>query len=250
MKVYIGEIQDISTIDYPGEVVSVLFFCGCPFRCPFCHNFHLIDTSKCQQVSIDKVIKEIENSLPFISGVVITGGEPLYQIDPLIELIKKIKEIGILVKIDTNGYYFKNLQQLLDQNIVDYIALDVKNELNPKSYAKAVGLSIISGTKIVKRIKESINLIINSNAFFEARTTIVPSLNDSETVIRNICNEIIGANRYVLQEYRCIDRVLDPNFSKIPSPSHAQLIHLAKIAKEYISDVRIRTAEFGEERIE
>ncbi|MHA1269114.1 MAG: anaerobic ribonucleoside-triphosphate reductase activating protein [Candidatus Helarchaeota archaeon] len=249
MEIFFGDVQDISTIDYPGEVVSVLFFCGCPLRCPFCHNYNLVNQSNCDQISVNQIIDHIKKSIPFITGVAITGGEPTQQIDPLIDLIKKFKELKLLVKIDTNGYYSRNLKRLCELDIVDYFALDIKNELKPKSYARSAGLSIISGPKIVKRIKQSIEILINSNSFFEARTTIVPSLNDSETIIGNICQDIVGVNRYVLQEFRCLDKVLDDKFCKIPSPPRNLMLHLSKIAKEYIDDVRIRTAKNGEERI-
>ncbi|MBD3228683.1 MAG: anaerobic ribonucleoside-triphosphate reductase activating protein [Candidatus Lokiarchaeota archaeon] len=249
MMVNFGDIQNISTIDYPGEVVSVLFFCGCPFRCPFCHNYNLVNPSDCNEISIDRIVNEIKKSILFITGITVTGGEPTQQIEALIELTKKIKDLDLLVKIDTNGYYSKNLQQICDLNIVDYFAMDVKNEMRTKSYARTVGASIISGRKILGRIKNSIHSLINSNAIFEARTTIIPSINDNEQAIRSICKEIIGANIYVLQQYRCVDRVLDPKFSEIPSPPKEQLIHLAHIAKEYIDDVRIRTSDKGEERI-
>jgi len=249
MKVSFGEIQDISTIDYPSEVVSVLFFCGCPFRCPFCHNFNLIDQTKCDSVDADKIIDHVKKAIPFITGIAITGGEPTQQFDQLTYIVKKLKELNLLIKIDTNGYFSNNIKQLCDLNLVDYFAVDIKNEFKPKIYAKTVGLSVLNGNKIIKRVKESLQTIINSNSFLEARTTIVPGLNDSKDTIENICKEIIGVNRYVLQQFRCIDKVLDDSFSKLPSPSRDQLLNLAKIAKEYIEDVRIRTAENGEERL-
>ncbi|MHA1309337.1 MAG: anaerobic ribonucleoside-triphosphate reductase activating protein [Candidatus Helarchaeota archaeon] len=249
MDVYFGDIQDISTIDYPGEVVSVLFFCGCPMRCPFCQNFNLLNYSDCQKVSVEKIIDHIKDSAPFITGIAVTGGEPSQQIDQLIEIISKVKKLDLLTKIDTNGYYPKNLKTICDLDIVDYFAMDIKNELTPKSYAKATGLSSISGNKLINRIKQSIQTIINSNAIFEARTTIVPSINDSDKVIENICENISGVNRYVLQQFRCIDQVLDKKFADVPSPTREQLIHYAEIAKNYIDDIRIRTAEHGEERI-
>jgi pyruvate formate lyase activating enzyme len=249
MNVSFGDIQNISTIDYPGEVVSVLFFCGCPFKCPFCHNFRLINPSDCEEINIDKIYEEVKKSIPFITGVCVTGGEPTQQIEQLIDLADRFKKLDLLVKIDTNGYFSKNLERICKLNIVDYFAMDVKNELKPKKYAEAAGLSSFSGKKIVNRIKESIKILLDSESIFEARTTVVKSLNDSESTIRSICQEIIGVNRYVLQGFRCMDEVLDPEYSKIPNTERSDLLPLAEIAKEYIDDVRIRTAENGEERI-
>ena len=247
MKVNIGGIVDVSTIDFPKSLCSVIFFCGCPFRCPFCQNYKLFLNENCVEVTNKWVLSNLKSN-KLIEAVTITGGEPTMQIDALVELLKGIRSLGLSTKIDTCGFYPRNIQRLIDDGLLDYIAMDVKAPLQPETYGSAVGLPK-TGHKIVQNVKASLRILSELAIPVEIRTTIVPDLIDDENDVKNIATELKGIDLYVLQQFRPNEGTLDPNYTQRPSSSRDELLALAKIAKTYISDVRIRTIEKGEEKI-
>ncbi|MHA1299277.1 MAG: anaerobic ribonucleoside-triphosphate reductase activating protein [Candidatus Helarchaeota archaeon] len=248
MKLSVGGIKDISTIDYPGEVVSVLFLCGCSFRCPFCQNWELLNPANCEDKEIEDVIIKLKEYSDFVDGLCITGGEPTLQEKSLIEFLNQSKDLGLL-KLDTNGFHPNSLEKILKLNVLSYIAIDIKAPLEPKEYELICGLPN-SGEKIIEHIKKSIGLILNTpDIFLEARTTIVPNLIDKEKQIEMITSSLTGIKRYTLQQFRPDGGTLDPKFKELPIPPREKLLRLAKIAKKYIPDVRIRTLINGEEKI-
>lgn len=247
MKANIGGIVDISTIDFPKSLCSVIFFCGCPFRCPFCQNYKLFLKENCIQVTTKWVLSNLKSNI-LIEAVTITGGEPTMQIDALVELLKGIRSLGLSTKIDTCGFYPRNIERLIDNGLLDYIAMDVKAPLQPEAYGSVVGLPE-AGHKIVEKVKDSLRILSELDIPVEIRTTIVPDLIDGEIDVKNIATELKGVDLYVLQQFRPNEGTLDPKFTKRPSSSRDELLALAKIAKTYISDVRIRTIEKGEEKI-
>ncbi|MHA1593790.1 MAG: anaerobic ribonucleoside-triphosphate reductase activating protein [Candidatus Baldrarchaeia archaeon] len=245
----LGGVVEISTVDYPGKVVSVIFLCGCPFRCPYCQNWRLFREEDCRAVEVDKVLSFIEENSVLIDGVCITGGEPLQQIGPLIKLVRGIKDLGLLVKVDTNGFYPSRLKLLMDTSCIDYFAIDIKARLDPQSYGRAIGIPII-GERAIKNLMESLRVIHDHGAFLEGRTTVVPGIVDSPADIENIASTVAEyVDIYVLQQFRTEGGTLDPSYSKITPPSREKLLDLARVAKKYIQDVRVRTKEGGEERI-
>lgn len=250
MNLLIGGIKEASTIDYPGELVSVLFLCNCPFRCPFCHNWALLCEEECDKVNTDIILKKVERNSKYITGICITGGEPTVQIEGLLELLTKTRERGLLNKLDTNGYYHDRLERLLSLKLLDYIALDVKAPLIPAIYGKTIGNPAI-GEKAVKNVSATLRILENSSSPYEIRTTIVPNLNDSIQLIEQIAEELSKFNvpRYILQQFRATGGTLDKAYSKLPATDHNLLLKLAEIAKKYIPDVRIRTIEAGEEKV-
>ena len=247
MKVNIGGIVDLSTIDFPKSLCSVIFFCGCPFRCPFCQNYKLFLNENCVEVTNKWVLSNLKSN-KLIEAVTITGGEPTMQIDALVELLKGIRSLGLSTKIDTCGFYPRNIQRLIDDRLLDYIAMDVKAPLQPETYGSAVGLPK-TGYKIVQNVKASLRILSELAIPVEIRTTIVPDLIDDENDVKNIATELKGIDLYVLQQFRSNEGTLDPNYTQRPSSSRDELLALAKIAKTYIPDVRIRTIEKGEEKI-
>lgn len=248
MILSIGGVKDISTIDYPGEVVSVLFLCGCPFKCPFCQNWALLDYKNCEDNEISEIILNLKNYSDFVDGVCITGGEPTLQGKGLIEFLNQGKDLGLL-KLDTNGFYPDIIEKILKMKVLSYIALDIKTRFEPIEYGTGCGLPK-SGEQIIEQVKRSIELILKEpSIIFEARTTIVPNLIDKKEQIENIVSSLSGVKRYVLQQFRSEGGTLDPKFKDLPMPSHSKMLELADIAKEYIEDVRIRTLLNGEEII-
>lgn len=211
----------MTLIDYPGRIATTVFTVGCSFRCPFCHNPELIRNS--QLAVSSKMKKEFFDFLKKrkgkLEGVCITGGEPTIQPD-LINFIKKIKKLGFLVKLDTNGTRPDVLRRVIVGHLVDFIAMDIKNQ--PKNYNKTTG---IKGD--IERIKLSVDLIKNSKIPYEFRTTVVPGLH-SERDFDEIAKWLKGADSYYLQEYR-EERILDPRLKK---KTKGKKIDLEKIKKK------------------
>ncbi|PIU80626.1 MAG: anaerobic ribonucleoside-triphosphate reductase activating protein [Candidatus Moranbacteria bacterium CG06_land_8_20_14_3_00_40_12] len=220
----LGGYQKLTLIDYPGKLAATVFTVGCSFRCPFCHNPELVDPSSILPLSRGERKGGVEKEfLDFLKkrqgkleGVCITGGEPTIQPD-LIKFIQKIKKMGFLVKLDTNGSRPDVLKKLFDLKLVDFVAMDIKNQI--KYYDKT------TGTKVDKdRIKLSADLIRNSRVPYEFRTTVVPGIHtEGDFVV--IAKWIGGAPSYYLQEYREL-KILDP---KLKQKTKGKKIDLEKI---------------------
>jgi len=187
-----------SLIDYPGNIASVVFTSGCNFRCFYCHNPELVLPELIQQNPIldtDDILNYLENNKQLLDAVVITGGEPSIHKD-LPDFIKQIKQLGLLVKLDTNGTNPKMITKLIKNNLVDYIAMDIKAKLTLRKYGEIVG-SEFSFTNM-DRVLESVKLIQQSTVKYEFRTTMVKPNHTVEDIME-ISNAISG--NYYLQEY-------------------------------------------------
>jgi len=189
--VQISGLQKLTLTDYPGHVACTVFTQGCNFRCPFCQN-RLLLSKRRGLLDCDDVFAYIEKRKDILDGVVISGGEPTLQPD-LILFIKKIKILGLSVKLDTNGYQYDILKYLIDNKLIDYIAMDIKDDLN--YYEKITGVNKID----VNILKNSIELIKKSGIKHEFRTTIVKEFHDDKK-ISNLCN-LVGSSNYFLQNY-------------------------------------------------
>ena len=185
----IGGFQKTSFLDYPDKISSILFTSGCNFRCGYCHNPELIN-SIVSKYSEEEILNFLNTRTAKIDGVVITGGEPCIQKD-LVEFIIRIKNLGFLVKLDTNGYFPEMLEKSMPY--LDYIAMDIKAPLG--KYSKIVNINVDE-----TKIKKSIDLIMNSGIDYEFRTTIVKSML-SKTDFEHIGALIYGAKRYYLQKF-------------------------------------------------
>ncbi len=180
-----------SFVDWDGNITAVFFTPGCNFRCPFCHN-HEVVFYRGEGIPLEKVLDELEGKKEWIDGIVITGGEPTIHPD-LPEALEMIKKRGWKIKLDTNGSNPSMLKLLIESDLVDFIAMDVKT--SPSKYIKAAGVNID-----VSLILESIEILLSLNGRAEFRTTVVPTLVDAEDV-REI-RKIIGPDsRYVLQSF-------------------------------------------------
>lgn len=193
-------------LDYPGRVAATVFTGGCNFRCPFCHNKDLLDANiSMNAIDEEYVFEHLKKRRNVLNGVCITGGEPTLQKD-LEEFIHKIRNIGYEVKLDTNGSNPEVLKKLLDEKLINYVAMDIKN-----TYEK---YAITAGTEshYIGKIRESIDILLSCEVDYEFRTTIVKELHVKEDII-NITKMIKGARKYFLQGYVESPNVLEKRFS-------------------------------------
>ena len=190
----IAGLQKTTTIDFPGKLACTVFTRGCNFRCPYCHNSTLVlDEKNKDDISKDEFIAFLKKRKGVLDGVCISGGEPLMH-ENLIDLIIKIKEMGYLVKLDTNGSIPKKLRDLISKGLIDYVAMDIKN--SPENYVKAIGLNYVD----IKNINESIELLKTNQVPFEFRTTAVKGIHDIED-LASISRWIQGEQQYYIQNY-------------------------------------------------
>lgn len=226
----IGGFQKTSLIDFPKKIAAIVFTHGCNFRCRYCHNPELV-------TGIEKIADEnyildfLDTRKGKLDGVVVTGGEPTLQKD-LPKFLRKIKDKGFLIKLDTNGSNFEVLKNVANEGLVDYIAMDIKGPLD--KYEK-----IIDTSCDVLAIKESVDFIKQNNIDYEFRTTVVKPLlepNDFEY----IGNIVEGAKRYFIQNF-VYSKILDNGF-KNPEPfNKEELLVSAEILKKHnVIDVKIR----------
>lgn len=196
----INGMQKLTLLDYPGNVACLIFTQGCNFRCPFCHNSGLLDmNNNCEKIDEKEVFKYLEKRRGLLDGVCISGGEPLLQKD-IEDFIRKVKDLGYKVKLDTNGSSPKKLKQLIEDGLIDYVAMDIKNDF--LNYDRTAGMCTN-----IDNIKKSIEIIENSNIEYEFRTTIVKQFHDIGKLEKII--QYIGPNaRYYIQNYQDCSSVL------------------------------------------
>lgn len=208
----IGGFQKQSLIDYPGKITAVIFTAGCNFRCGFCHNPDLVLPErivKAPKLSEIKILDYLKQNRKLIDAVTITGGEPTVQKD-LIEFIKKLKNLGFLVKLDSNGTNPTIIKTLLENKLIDFIAMDVKAPVLLEKYRKIAGNHLTKKTII--DIKKSIELILKSKIDYDFRTTIIKKDHSKKDIIE-ICNHIKGSKVYSIQTFNPYI-VLDEKYKK------------------------------------
>lgn len=171
-------LQKLTLLDYPGKVACTVFLGGCNFRCPFCHNGELLDADVEPIMESEELIEFLSKRKGILDGVCITGGEPTLQPD-LSQLLAQIKALGLHIKLDTNGYRPDILRDLVEADLVDYVAMDVKN--GPSNYGATVGIPQLK----LDRIEESIRFLLSGLVDYELRTTVVQELH-SENSIREM----------------------------------------------------------------
>ncbi len=217
----IGGFQKLTLIDYPGKIATTVFTIGCSFKCPFCHNPELVIKSEFLpwEGVEEEFFQHLEKRKGKLDGVCITGGEPTIQPD-IIEFIKKIKDMGYLVKLDTNGTQPDVLKKLYDLKLLDFVATDIKNA--PDRYDDTVGLKAN-----IENVKKSVAMIMKSGLPYEFRTTVVPGIH-TEKDFDAVADWIDGADAYYLQEYRS-GKTIDKNMDKI---TKGKTIDLEKIGEK------------------
>lgn len=186
--------QKLTLLDYPGKVACTLFTAGCNLRCPFCHNASLVThIENTQTYSEEEILDFLEKRQGLLEGVCITGGEPLLQ-EGIGDFIKRVKKLGYSVKLDTNGCFPERLMELAENNLIDYVAMDIKN--CKEKYALTVGISDFDTGKIEK----SIEILLSGKVGYEFRTTVVNELHTAED-IEKLAVWIKGADKYFLQSF-------------------------------------------------
>lgn len=225
--------QKTTLLDFPGHVAATLFAGGCNFRCPFCQNGDLVLNPVSQpDLSEEEILAFLRKRKGILEGVCITGGEPTLQAD-LKDFVKRIRDMGYLVKLDTNGYRPEVLRELLQEKGLDYIAMDIK--ASQGSYKKATGMSCIEWQKI----EESVELIKHSGVSHEFRTTVVRGIHETEE-FEEIGRFLQGADAYFLQSYQDSGAVLEPGYGAFPREI---LEEMAERARKYIARVELRGVE-------
>ena len=231
--VVIGGLQKSSLIDFPQHICAVVFTQGCNFKCSYCHNPELIQ-AKCKMQNVkcnqNEVYNFLKNRIGKLDGVVITGGEPTLQKD-LPEFIKKIKDMGFLVKLDTNGSNPDMLKKLIDENIIDYVAMDIKAPIEKYS-------QIICSKINTKNILKSIEILKKSDIDFEFRTTVVKSQLEV-TDFEKIGEMIAGAKKYYLQKF-VSTKILDKSFPNQTTFSDKEFEKTITILKKFVKKIMLR----------
>jgi len=223
---------ETSFLDWDGKVSSVIFVPGCNFRCPFCNNGLLVLKAE-SLPPVDPALIDgfILKRKDFIDGVVITGGEPTLQSD-LPEYIKHIKSLGFLVKLDTNGTNPSMLKALLDQKLLDYVALDLKAPLDER-YRTVTNSAFDPAI-----ISQTVRLLLGAEIEYEFRTTVCPTLLKREDVL-DIARSISGAKKFVLQQFVPKD-TLDATLTKVTPYSKEEFVKLAAACREFVKNTIIR----------
>lgn len=226
-------IQKTTLIDYPGKIACTLFLFGCNFRCGFCHNPELVIREESTDLNEEEILEFLEKRKNKLDGVCFTGGEPLLSLEK--EFVKKIKEKGYLIKIDTNGSFPEKLKEFIEEKLVDYIAMDLKS--SEKKYSEIVNVRVD-----LKKIEESIKLIVNSGLDYEFRTTVIPNIHDEIENIGKWVLSLIGGKgkKYCLQGFVNNGKFNDEKFNDEKDFSKEKLNDLKVITEKYFDGVEVR----------
>lgn len=226
--------QKLTLLDYPEHLATTVFTGGCNFRCPFCHNSDLLcPGGDAPIVSEEEVFSHLKKRKGMLQGVCITGGEPTLQAD-LEDFIRKVKDLGYLVKLDTNGFRPDVVEQLIAQGLVDYVAMDIKAA--PENYALATG---VPGIDILP-ICRTVELLKQGNIPYEFRTTVVKGIHTAEE-FEEIGVWLQGAAAYYIQSFKESENVLTPQMCG--EYARAELEHMASIMRKYVDKVVLRGVE-------
>lgn len=229
--ILIKGFQRVSLIDYPGKLCSIVFVGSCNFRCPYCYNTELVESpEKLETIPEEEIINFMKKREGLLDGVCITGGEPTIYSD-LPEFAKKIKDIGFLVKVDTNGSNPKILKELIEKKLVDYIAMDIKA---PLEKYKEVAKKEVD----LKKIQESINLIRNSGIEYEFRTTVLKKFFKRKDALA-IGKWLKGSKNYCIQQFRP-GKTLDKKIENEKPYAPEKLLRFAEILKPFFDSVEVR----------
>ena len=225
----IDGLQKMTLLDYPGRVACTVFLGGCNFRCPFCHNSELLDGSAPAVMTDAELLGYLKKRKGLLDGVCVTGGEPLLHAD-VGKLLASVKALGYDVKLDTNGAFPDRLRKLVEDGLVDYVAMDVKN--CPQRYAETVGLREVDLVPIM----QSVSFLLSGAVEYEFRTTVVDELHD-EGGFRALAQWLKGAKRYYLQPFTDRDTVL---FAGLHAPTAQTLTRYLDIVRPLVPSVALR----------
>lgn len=217
----IAGYEKLSLQDFPNQISCIIFTQGCNIRCPFCQNSTLIPMDAKNLISEDEIFNYLNLRKNIISGVTISGGEPTLQPD-LEGFIDKVKELGLKIKLDTNGLNTKLLEKLIENQKIDYVAMDIKNSLN--KYGLTSGVAKIN----MQNILNSIELLKKGKVDYEFRTTIINEFHTLQDIIEII--KLVGNSKYYLQNFKNSEYVLDKTLTSF---TEEKLVLWNEILKEY-----------------
>jgi len=233
--ILIGGLQKTTLIDYPGRVACTVFLIGCNFRCPFCYNRGLVlpeEIKKQPKIPEKEFFKFLKERKRLLEGICLTGGEPTLNRD-LPKFIKKIKKLGYLVKLDTNGSIPQMLKRLIDEKLIDYAAMDIKASLKSQNYDRAAGVRVN-----LNNIKKSIAIIKKSGIDYEFRMTVVPGFHTKEDIIK-IARWIGPVKKFCLQNFKP-EKTIDSKFEKIKPHSKDFLLEIKEEISQFFEICEVR----------
>ena len=223
-------LMKLTLLDFPEKTACTIFTGGCNFRCPFCHNASLVTRVNEQEIIPEsEILSFLSKRQGLLDGVCITGGEPLLQPD-IEDFIRKVKDLGFLVKLDTNGSYPDKLKQLVSKGIIDYVAMDIKS--SPENYGKVIGIDNFDVTPI----RESAEFLMEGHIPYEFRTTLVKELHDENDIVK-IGQWLNGADKFFLQTFVDSGDIIGKNLSAF---SKDETEYLYTILRKYIKTAQIR----------
>ena len=230
----IAGLQKTTLIDYPGEVACTLFLYGCNFRCGFCHNPGIVIRDFEEGFSEENIFKFLKERKGKLDAVCISGGEPLMTLD--IDFVRKVRDLGYKIKIDTNGSFPDKLKQLIEEGLIDAVAMDIKAD--KKNYSKVVCANVD-----ISKIEESIKIISELDNY-EFRTTVLEKFHDAVEMkaMGKWLNEICGKKpkKFFLQGFKSNGDLIDGSFSKERDVSEKYLVELKDCVDEFFEEVGVR----------
>jgi pyruvate formate lyase activating enzyme len=208
MGLYIKGFLETSLLDWPGKLTAVLFLPGCNFRCPYCHNHPLVThPERFETIPLEYILDRLKRLKGWVDGVCVTGGEPTLTPN-LPVLLERIKGEGWAIKVDTNGTFPGRINELLEKDLVDCVAMDIKAPLNSTSYSQCAGVSVD-----ISAIRQSIAILANAGIDYTFRMTVVPTLLMEEQIYEAAL-QLVGMRRLLLQDFNPSDP-LSPELRRV-----------------------------------
>ena len=223
----ISGIQKLTLLDFPGKVACTIFTPGCNLRCPFCHNATLV-FSCTDEIGEESVLAFLKKRVGILDGMCVTGGEPLLQKD-IADFLRKVKALGYQIKLDTNGTFPDRLQPLLEEQLVDYVAMDIKAA--PDNYDTATG-----AVTDMDKVRRSVELLKTSGVAHEFRTTTVKGIHTAAD-FEAIAQWLQGEENYYIQQYKIADDMIGAPFESF---TKEELDAFAAIMKQTVKNVGVR----------
>ena len=231
IKIY--GLQKLSLLDYPGKMACTIFTGGCNFRCPFCHNKSLVFLNPNEQeISSDEVLSYLEERKNVLDGICVTGGEPLLH-GGLKDFLRQVRQTNLKIKLDTNGSNLEKLKELVDEGLIDYVAMDIKN--SKVLYPQTVGIPEFKFDEVEKSIK----YLLEDHIDYEFRTTLVKEFHES-TNFDDLGKMIQGCKHYYLQQFEDHGTCIEQGLSALPKE---RVVKIKEIMQKYCGDVQIRGIE-------
>lgn len=227
MKIF--GFEKLSMVDFPGHLCCAVFTGGCNFKCPFCQNSDLVKMQNLREINQDEIFSYLSKRKGVIDSLCISGGEPTIYPD-LEQFIVKIKSLGFLVKLDTNGTNYEMLKRLIEKNLVDYVAMDIKNSLS--SYGETAGTNFVD----LENIKKSVELLKTNLVDYEFRTTLVKQFHSTST-ITEMANWLDGAKRIFLQHFVDNGTCLQKSLNEVEKQDAEKFLD---ILKNHVNHVELR----------